>query len=62
MRLQENAGLDVVTDVMGLDRAALVEWCLVGAVEMGSSAAHHGDATAAAQCAAQVELLAPLLD
>lgn len=53
--------ISAVVEGMGLDRAALVDWCLVAAVEMGSSADHHGDATTAAQCEEQVRLLAPLL-
>ena len=39
----------------------LVEWCLVGAVEMGASAAAHGDERTAQRCLAHVALLAPHL-
>ena len=53
--------LAVVAAEMELDRAALIEWCLVVAIEMGSAAVHHGDTTTAAQFGAQVRLLAPLL-
>lgn len=50
--------LDVVSDVMGVDREALVAWCLVGAVEMGAWARSHGDIDAADRCAAHVALIA----
>jgi streptomycin 6-kinase len=53
--------LTIVGDVMGVDRAALVEWCLVGAVEMGASARSHGDHRRADRCDAHVALLVPHL-
>jgi streptomycin 6-kinase len=53
--------LAIVTDVMGVDRDALVDWCLVGAVEMGSWARGRGDDAVADSCTAHAELLAPLV-
>jgi streptomycin 6-kinase len=49
--------LDIVGDVMGVDRDALALWCLVGAVEMGASARSHGDLPAAANHARVAELV-----
>lgn len=43
---------------MGVDREALVVWCLVGALEMGAWARSHGDIDAADRCAAHVALIA----
>jgi streptomycin 6-kinase len=51
----------IVVDVMGVDRGALLEWCLVGAVEMAASARSHGDEAASTDLDAHVALLAPLL-
>jgi len=53
--------LAVVAEVMDLDRDAVVDWCLAGAVELAASAHHHGDGTGAALSVGDVELLAPLL-
>ncbi|MET0902512.1 MAG: aminoglycoside phosphotransferase family protein [Acidimicrobiales bacterium] len=53
--------LEIVSDAMGVDREALVEWCLVGAVEMGAWARAHGDTRAADRCETHVTLLAPHL-
>ncbi len=50
--------IDVVAGTMGVDRGALVAWCLVDAVEMGTSARSHGDHDAATRFAAQVALIA----
>jgi streptomycin 6-kinase len=50
-----------VSEVMGVDRSALLEWCLVGAVEVGASAWWRGERTAGERCDAHVELLAPML-
>ena len=51
----------IVADAMAVDREALLEWCLVGAVEMGAWARSHGDTPAADRCEAHVKLLAPYL-
>jgi streptomycin 6-kinase len=53
--------LDIVADTMELDRDALLEWCLVGAVEMGTFARSHGDEESGRRCDAHVRLLAPHL-
>jgi streptomycin 6-kinase len=53
--------LAIVVDVMGVDREALLEWCLVGSIEMGTWARAHGDQEAASSCESHVALLAPLL-
>jgi streptomycin 6-kinase len=53
--------LGIVTDTMGLDLDALVEWCLVDAVEIGVFARARGDRAAVDRCDAQAALLAPLL-
>lgn len=53
--------LDIVSDAMGVDREALVVWCLVGAVEMGAWARSLGDDEAADGCAADVALITPHL-
>jgi streptomycin 6-kinase len=53
--------LAVVSDGLGVDRGRLAEWCLVAAVEMGTSAAARGDVDARERSAAHVELLAPHL-
>jgi streptomycin 6-kinase len=53
--------LDLVTEAMGVDRAALVAWCLVDSVEIGASARSHGDDVTAAERATLVDLIAPLL-
>jgi len=50
--------LDLVRDAMGVDRDALVTWCLTDAVQIGASARSHGDAATAARRADQVELIA----
>jgi len=50
--------LDIVRDVMGVEREGLVLWCLVGAVEMGASSRSHQQRAAAAAFAALVGLLA----
>ena len=55
------ARVDVMVDVMGVDRDALLEWCLVGAVEMGASARWRGERSQAERLDAHVALLAPLL-
>jgi streptomycin 6-kinase len=51
----------IVVDVMGVDREALLEWCLVGSVEMGTWARSHGDDARAERCDAHVRLLVPRL-
>jgi streptomycin 6-kinase len=51
----------IVADVMGVDREALLEWCLVGSVETGAWARSHGDDARADRCEAHARLLAPLL-
>ena len=51
----------VVSEVMGVDRDALVEWCLVGAIEMGASAWSRDERAKGEQLDAHVALLAPLL-
>ena len=53
--------LDAVAEGLGVDRDRLVDWCLVGAVEMGTSAAARGDARGAERSADHVVLLAPHL-
>jgi len=53
--------LDIVVDAMGVDREALVAWCLVGAVEMGAWARSLGDDEAADSCATAVALITPHL-
>jgi streptomycin 6-kinase len=53
--------LEIVASTMGLDPDALLEWCLVDAVEIGASARARGDRTTAEVCEAQAALLAPLL-
>jgi len=53
--------LDAVAEPLGVDRDRLVDWCLVGAVEMGTSAAARGDARGAERSADHVALLAPHL-
>ena len=53
--------LEIVAGEMELDREALLEWCLVGAVEMGAWARSHGDTRAADRCEAHVNLVAPHL-
>ncbi len=55
------ARLDVMVEVMGVDRDALLEWCLVGAVEMGTSAWWRGERAKGERLDAHVALLAPLL-
>ncbi len=49
--------LDIVSDSMGIDRDALVLWCLVGAVEMGASARSHGDDVTSVSLCRHVDLL-----
>jgi streptomycin 6-kinase len=51
----------IVSDAMGVDRDALIAWCLVGAVEMGTWARSHGDKETADSCAAHTTLIAPHL-
>jgi hypothetical protein len=46
---------------MQVERDALLEWCLVDAVEIAAFARARDDATTAERCDAQVSLLAPLL-
>jgi streptomycin 6-kinase len=53
--------IDVVADAMEVDREALLEWCLVGAVEMGAWARSQGDTRASDRCEAHVKLVAPHL-
>lgn len=55
------ARLDTVADAMGVDREALVDWCLVDAIEIGSAARHHDDDATATANAHVVDLLAPLV-
>jgi hypothetical protein len=50
--------LSLVADGLSVERDALVEWCLVGSIEIGTSAAAHGDAETAQRCRAHVELIA----
>ena len=50
--------LDAVVEEMGVAHEALVEWCLVGAVEMGASARVRGDDPAGDRCDDHVALLA----
>jgi streptomycin 6-kinase len=52
------ARVATVVDAMGVEREALVAWCLVNAVEMGASAGSHGDRVLADRCAAQAALVA----
>ena len=53
--------LRTVSEVMGVDRDALLEWCLVGAVEMGASAWWRGERANGERCDAHMALLAPRL-
>ena len=53
--------VETVVDVMGVDREALLEWCLVGAIEMGASAWWRGERAAGERSDAHVALLARLL-
>ena len=53
--------LAIVSEVMVVDREALIAWCLVGAIEMGAWARSHGDVEAAARGAAHAALIAPHL-
>jgi streptomycin 6-kinase len=55
------ARLDVVAEEMELDHEALIEWCLVDAVEIGLSAQARGDVARADVCDAHMALFAPLL-
>ena len=50
--------LALVADGLAVERDALIEWCLVGSIEMGTSAAAHGDVETAHRCRAHVELIA----
>jgi streptomycin 6-kinase len=52
------ARLGAVTETMCIEREALVAWCLVDAVQIGTSARSHGDGALADRCAAQVTLVA----
>ena len=53
--------LALVAESLEVEREALVEWCLVNAVEMAASSADHGDGVTTARCLAQVTLLVPHL-
>jgi hypothetical protein len=53
--------LDRVADGLEVDRALLAEWCLVGAVEMGVSAAAHGDQATVQRCQTHAAVVAPHL-
>lgn len=53
--------LVAVVETMGVDRDALVDWCLVNAIELGAAARSHGEDAVAERCAGQVGLLAPHL-
>ena len=51
--------LAAVADGLGVDREALVAWCLVDAVEMGASSRATGDQAGADRCARHHALLRP---
>ncbi|MEO7571662.1 MAG: aminoglycoside phosphotransferase family protein [Acidimicrobiales bacterium] len=53
--------LDVVSAEMGVERDAVVVWCLVDAIEMSASARAHGDPEGAKQAAERATLIAPHL-
>jgi streptomycin 6-kinase len=53
--------LDLVADAAGIDRGRLAEWCLVGAVEFGASAATRAETDVVERCAALAALIAPHL-
>ena len=52
--------LAIVSSTMEVDRGALIEWCLVDTVEIGSFARVRGDRTMSASCDAQAALVASL--
>jgi streptomycin 6-kinase len=54
------ARLVLVAEVMGVERAALVAWCLIDAVRIGSWARLHGETEIADRCVRHAHLLAPL--
>jgi streptomycin 6-kinase len=53
--------LAIVVDVMGVDRDALLEWCLVGSVEAGAFDRAQGNDELADRCDGHTALLAPHL-
>jgi streptomycin 6-kinase len=53
--------LDLVVEAMDLDRRALLEWCLVGAIERGASAWSQGETDVGQRCDEHVALLTPFL-
>jgi streptomycin 6-kinase len=53
--------LGIVSSTMGIDPDALLEWCLVDAVEIGAFARARGDRATSDRCVAQIALLAPRL-
>ncbi len=53
--------LALVADGLSVERDALLEWCLVDSIEIGTSGAAHGDTETAERCRGHVELIAPHL-
>ena len=53
--------LEIVAEGLAVDQPRLVEWCLVGAIEMAASSAARGDADAAARSLAHADLILPHL-
>jgi len=52
--------VDLVAEHLEVDRTALLAWCLADAVEIGASAASHGDLATTQTRASHVDLLAAL--